>query len=208
MSCLRKTCLIFSRRFVFVKLINVAFKSGSVFHSNAIIFMWAKVTAARAPTSQKNWVPVRTGGKEGVFFSSSPFLFPDPRKWIGGGGGGDRIWPFTRFIPLWNTFWFKTGSARSPGLPVQCFTARLLLQLSRYINTCFSSLGFWSEIRKFDPSIERGRCICKRDFLSSLYFSSGTVTKPLLVSLQNASPQKNLVWGGPVRDGTNHLLHA
>ena len=151
--------------------------------------------------------PCKDRGKGGCIFLLVSFPFPWPKK-IDWGGGGGRIWPFTRFIPLWNTFWFKTGSARSPGLPVQCFTARLLLQLSRYINTCFSSLGFWSEIRKFDPSIERGRCICKRDFLSSLYFSPGTVTKPLLVSLQNASPQKNLVWGGPVRDGTNHLLHA
>ena len=90
MSCLRKTCLIFSRRFVFVKLKNVTFKSGSVFHSNAIIFMWAKVTAARAPTSQKNWVPLRNGRKGGYIFLLVSFPFPWLKKigWGRGGGGG------------------------------------------------------------------------------------------------------------------------
>ena len=116
-----KTCLVLSRRFVFVNLINVAFKSGSVFHSNARIFTWAKVTAAQ--TVKTGW-----GRKEKLAMHL-----------LGSYCCGSHS----------N---FKIGSARSPGLLVQCFTARSVLQLPRYIDTGFSSLRFWSEIRKFDPS--------------------------------------------------------
>lgn len=149
-----KTCLILSRRFVFVNLINVAFKSGSVFHSNAIIFMWANVTAVET---------VKTG-------------------W----GRGEKL-----AMHLLGSYCCGTHSSLKQ---VQLGALGSWFSASQQGQYCSSHAILTQASALCDSEARpRGRCICKKDFLSFSYFSSGIVTQPLFVSLDNTSAPKEAV---------------